>query len=124
MSVLKVIAGVLLATAGGSTCAMNSASTTQLGCTVSGGELLPPETGGADALCDAIRAAAQEAGAATAGARVEVRVINAYGAAATVTAPDGRTFPPIEVSISDRPLNRGTIGMLAREIARRLAQPR
>ena len=124
MSVLKLIAGVLLATAGGSTCAMNSASTTQLGCTVSGGELLPPEIGGADALCDAVRAAAQEAGAPTAGAKVEIRVMSAFGAAATVTAPDGRAFPAIEVSSSDRPLNRGSIGMLAREIAQRLAPAR
>lgn len=122
MTIVKLISSLLLATAGGSTCAMNSASANHLGCTVEGSEMLPAEIGGADGLCDAIRAAvAQQAGAQAKGGAVAVRVINPYSAVATVTAPGGRKFPDIEVSVSDRQLNPTSVAMLAREVARRFA---
>jgi len=54
---LATLASVALF-ASGSACAMNTPESSPSGCRVIGGELLPPESGGADALCKAITTAA------------------------------------------------------------------
>jgi hypothetical protein len=95
---------------------MDGPSANQLSCTVMGAEKLPAEIGGAEGLCTAIRTAA---GANSAGA-VVLRVKSPYAVTATVTDHSGRKLPEIGASIADRTLNRRSIEMLAREIARQL----
>ena len=91
------------------------------GCTVSGAELLPPETGGADALCAAIAAARGPAGKAS---RVAVRVLSPHMIAAVQTLPDGTQLPEVKTARSDRPLGRNNFDMLATALADQLTAPR
>ena len=120
LRLMTIAGGLLLAASSGSACAMTTPKTA-LTCTVSGGDKLPSETGGPEALCKAIRAAAGDKGH---GASVAVRIASAYSAAASVTLADGRTLPDVNVSISDRTLNRRSIEMLAQGVARQLAGTR
>ena len=110
------MAVALVLASGSSAHAMDGRSANQLSCTVVGAEELPREIGGADALCNAIRTAA----GANSGGAVVLRVKNPYSVTATVTDRDGRKHPQIGASIADRTLNRRSIEMLAREIAKQL----
>ena len=90
-------------------------------CQVTGGELLPVETGGPDALCAAIRSAAQKQAAAVPFS-VEVRVLSAASLAATVRLADGRTLAEQKMAVSDRLLNRGSIDRFAAAIAAEISR--
>lgn len=110
---------LLAAVASGSACAMRPTSSDQLRCVVQGAEKLPPELGGAAAVCAAFeRAAAPElrrAGIALAGVSVSVQVRSQYRISAVASVGE-RSLPEQNVGISDRQLNTGAIEMLARAI--------
>lgn len=115
---------VLAAAASGSACAMSPTSSQQLRCVVQGEEKLPPELGGADAVCSAIERASapvlQRSGA-NPSVSVNVQVLSAFAASAVVTVGAER-LPEQRVDISDRPLNARTIDMLARAVAAQLSK--
>lgn len=103
----------LLALAGESACAVNRPAGSNLSCAVQGGELLPTESGGADALCAEIEAAIAGLPAPPS---VTVRVLSPGLLAATVTV-GGRTLPEIKMARSDSPLDRTAFRRFAQAIA-------
>lgn len=103
----------LLALAGGSACAVNRPAESGPRCTVEGGELLPPESGGAAALCADIEAATASLPVPT---TVSVRVASSSLLAANVTV-DGRVLPEIKMARSDSPLDRSAFQRFAKAIA-------
>lgn len=121
LRLMTIAGGLLLAASSGSACAMTTPPKIALTCTVSGGDKLSSETGGPEALCDAIRSAAGDKGH---GASVAVRIVSPCAAAASVTLANGRTLPDVNVSVSDRKLNARAITMLAQGVARQLAGTR
>jgi len=89
-------------------------------CRVTGAEKLPAEAGGADAICAAVqRAVAAQAPSLRYGA--EVRVLSRSALAANLVA-NGRKLPELRFSVSDRELNRTTIGRFADSVAAALAE--
>ncbi len=103
----------LLALAGGSACAVNRPAGSEARCTVQGGELLPPESGGAEALCADIEAATASLPVP---ATVSVRVVSPAMLAADVTV-GGRTLPEIKLARSDSLLDRSSFQRFAQAIA-------
>lgn len=90
-------------------------------CRVVGDAKLPGETGGADALCRAIRDAAAEAAPGRRFA-VEVTVLGRSALTAKVTTAAGVSLPEQKMAISDRGLTRGSIDRFARAVAGQVAQ--
>ena len=117
---LAVLASAALL-AGGSACAMSAAERSSTGCHVTGGELLPPESGGADALCKAIADAAAEQ-APGQGYSVEVRVLPRSRLSGTITTSDGRKLPEQSFVRMDKPLSIGAFERFAAAIAAALAK--
>ena len=117
--VLAAIAG-FAALASGSACAMSTEVPPAAACRVIGGEKLPAESGGADALCKAIAeaVAAQAPGVAY---RVEVTVVAESRLSASITAGD-RKLADRGFSRMDRPLTNEAYKRFARAIAEDLAQ--
>ena len=109
----------LLALAGGSACAMNRPADSSGRCTVQGAELLPPESGGGEALCAEIEAATAKLPGPPA---VSVRVVRPHLLAASVTI-EGRTLPELKMSRSDRALDRQAFQRFAKAIAKAAAAP-
>lgn len=106
---------------------MNTPPTSEAHCTVEGSEKLPAELGGAAGVCRAIDeavATTSPQGGYPAGSAVVVQVRSPNAMVATVTGPTGRALPEIEVTISDRVLNRHAVTSLAQQIAQQLAQLR
>ncbi len=85
-------------------------------CQVTGAGQLPPESGGGDAICAAIEAAARQQAPGMA-FRVEVRVQSASSMSAIVKLDDGRMLPEQRMAVSDRQLNRGSIERFAAAVA-------
>jgi hypothetical protein len=99
---------------------MSAPEPAQAACRIVGAEKLPAEAGGADAICAAVqRAVAAE----TPGLRysAEIRVLSRSALAANLVA-NGRKLPELRFSVSDRELNRTTIGRFADSIAAALAE--
>lgn len=114
MSETKLAALFLFANAiAVSACAMNPKPARDFQCNVDRGELLPPASGGAKALCGEIEEATANIGAAI---RVSVRVLSPYALEAHVTAA-GRDLPPIRMARSDRELGRPSLRRFAKSIA-------
>src|SRR5688572_10092599 len=91
----KVPGAVVAAALGcvsGSACAMSAAEQKPQPCRVIGGEKLPAESDGADALCGAIAAAAAEQ-APGQSYSIEIRVLPRSRLSASVRTSDGRTLP-------------------------------
>lgn len=103
----------LLALAGGSACAVNRPAASAPKCSVEGGERLPPESGGAEALCAEIEAATAGLPAKTS---ISVKVKSASALAARVTV-DGRALPELNMARSDAVLDRGAFERFAQAIA-------
>lgn len=100
---------------------MNSSSPQLVECRVIGGDKLPADTGGADALCAAItRAAMAETPARK--FKVEVRVLGRSSLAATLTTGEGKTLPEQRFSISDSDLTKGSIDRFAKAIVGEVAR--
>ena len=117
---LAVLASAALL-AGGSACAMSTAEHSSSGCHVTGGELLPPESGGADALCKAIADAVAKQ-APGQGYSVEVRVLPRSRLSASITTSDGRKLPEQSFVRMDKPLSIGAFERFAAAIAAELAK--
>jgi hypothetical protein len=109
------------ALASGSACAMTPPEQSSIGCRVIGEELLPPESGGADALCNAIASAAAKH-AAGVGYSVEVRVLPRSRLSASLTLSDGRKLPEQSFVRMDQPLSSGAFARFAESIAAELAK--
>ena len=105
----------------GSACAMNSPSAQLVNCQVLGGDKLPADSGGSDALCRAIAEAAAEQAP---GRRfsVEVHVLGRSALAATVTTAEGTKLPEQKMAISDRGLTKGSLERFAKALAGAVAQ--
>jgi len=110
-----IIAPLMVASFTGSACAMNSPSPQLVDCRVVGGDRLPAETGGPDALCAAITRAAA-VGAPANRFSVEVRVLDSSSLAATLKTADGRTLPEQRFAISDRSLTKGSLDRFAKAL--------
>lgn len=91
----------------------------EIRCSVLGAENLPAETGGADAVCAAIRSALQGSKPAS-GSSVTVTVRSPYSAAASISLSDGRVLTDVNVASSDRSMNQRSIAMLAEGVARQV----
>jgi hypothetical protein len=89
-------------------------------CRVTGGEKLPAEAGGPDAICAAVQRAVA---ARTPNLRysAEIRVLSRSALAAELAA-NGRKLPEVKFSVSDRELNPRAIGHFAESVATALAQ--
>ena len=94
---------------------MNSPSPQLIDCRVIGGDKLPPEIGGSQALCAAIERAAAANGPARA-FKVEVRVLGNSSLAATLTTADGTALPEQRFEISDRSLSKGSLDRFAKAL--------
>jgi protoporphyrinogen oxidase len=119
----KVCAMVIAAMVGASAqsaCAMSS-QPTGAECRVAGAEKLPSKSGGADALCAAIR----EAFSATApGLRyeAEVTVISRSMLSAKIRTADGREIPEQRHAVMDSVLTKSSFERFARSLARQLVK--
>ena len=105
----------------GSACAMNSSTPQLVDCRIVGGDNLPVDSGGSDALCAAIREAAAEQAP---GRRfsVEVTVKGPSMLAATVTTADGARLPEQKMAVSDRQLTRNSLERFAKALAGEVAR--
>lgn len=90
-------------------------------CRVIDGDKLPPESGGADALCQAI-ATAVAAEAPGLNYSVEVKVLAKSRLSASVTTGDGRRLPEVGIASMDKPLTSGSFKRFGSAIARALAE--
>lgn len=96
----------------GSAFAMNKSSDLIVECRVLGGENLPAELGGAEAICAAIeRAAKAEIPAHR--FKVDVRVKGASSLIASLITANGKALPEQTFSISDRGLTKGSLERFA-----------
>jgi hypothetical protein len=116
---LAVGGALLLASA--SACAMSSPPREQARCTIIDGAKLPPASGGADALCAAIRDAMARQLPGTE-VTVEVRVLSPSRLRATLTTSDGRKLDDQNYAISDRALGRDAFERFASGLAQSLAE--
>lgn len=114
------LGGVLLG-ASGSAYAMSSPPRSQATCTVIGGDKLPPQSGGAVALCAAIERAIAERVPGTK-VTAEVRVLSASRLRATVKAADGRVLDDQNYASSDRALSRDSFERFASGLAQTLRE--
>lgn len=93
---------------------MNSPSLQPVECRVIGGDKLPADLGGPDALCAAITRAAAAFSASQ--FSVEVRVLGRSSLAATIKTADGTTLPEQRFAISDRSLTKGSVDRFAKAL--------
>ena len=105
----------------GSACAMSSTENLSSGCRVVHGDKLPPESGGADALCQAIAEAAAET-APGVGYSIDIKVLPRARLSAMVTLADGRKLPELGMASMDKPLTNGSFKRFANSIAQELAK--
>jgi hypothetical protein len=103
----------------GNACAMSSSDNQVPNCRVVDGDKLPVESGGATALCAAIRSAAAERAPGIT-FTAEVRVLSSSRLAATLTK-DGRRLPEQNFASMDRELRRDSFDRFATAIADALA---
>lgn len=100
---------------------MNSSSPELVDCRIIGGDKLPADSGGSDALCKAIKDAAADQAPGKRFA-VEVHVLGRSALAATVTTADGTRLPEQKMAISDRGLTRGSLERFADALAGEMAR--
>jgi hypothetical protein len=93
---------------------------TQHHCRVIGGDKLPADSGGADAVCSAIQRAVAERSPAV-NFSAEVKVVTPSMLTANLTV-NGRTLPEQKFAIMDRELNRGAIERFAQSLAMEVAK--
>ena len=118
MAIIAVAAA--LACASGSACAMSPAERSA-SCRVIDGGKLPANSGGADALCEAVSAAV-DAQAPGQGHNVEIRVLGSSRLAASVMSKDGRTIAEQSFASMDKELTAGSFTRFAAALARELAK--
>lgn len=118
---LSIVLAVAFAGVSGNACAMSSTESHPSACRVIGGEKLPAESGGADALCKAIADAAAEQ-APGVNFSVEVTVLPMSRLSASVTTGDGRKLDELKFARMDKPLSSGAFKRFATSIAAELAR--
>jgi hypothetical protein len=94
---------------------MTSPTAQPIVCRVVDGNKLPASSGGADALCAAIRQAV-DAGAMKSRFDVEVRVLGQSSLSATLTTASGKTLPVQKFAASDRALTRTSFERFAQAL--------
>lgn len=100
---------------------MTKSSDSIVECRVLGGENLPAELGGADAICAAIERAAK-AELLAHRFKVDVQVKGASTLTASLTTADGKALPEQTFSISDRGLTKGSLERFANALVRVVAR--
>ena len=105
----------------GSACAMSSTENFSPACRVVNGDKLSAESGGADALCQAIATAAAET-APGVSYSVEINVLPRDRLSALVTLADGRKLPELGIASMDKPLTERSFKRFADSIALALAK--
>lgn len=115
-----VLAGATVL-ASGSACAMSADGSKSAACSVVGGEKLPANSGGADAICKAIADAAAERAPGVA-YDVQVTVTGNSRLKASITTADGQKLPDQNFVRSDRPLTKESFERFANTIAENLAK--
>jgi ABC-type glycerol-3-phosphate transport system substrate-binding protein len=110
-----------LAGVSGSACAMSTGEGRAEACRVVGGEKLPVESGGSDALCKAIVDAVEQQ-APGLRYQVEVTVLPRSRLTASITTGDGRRLPEQSFVRIDKPLSSGAFKRFAAAIAGELAK--
>lgn len=100
---------------------MNESMPQMVDCRIVGGDSLPADSGGADALCAAIREAAAEQ-APGSRFQVEVTVKGPSMLTATITTADGARLPEQKFAVSDRQLSRGSLERFAMALAGEVAR--
>ena len=109
-----------LASACGTACAMSGADNAHA-CRVIGGEKLPVESGGSEALCKAIADAIEEQ-APGMHYEVEVTVLPRSRLTASIITGEGRKLPEQSFVRMDKPLSSGAFKRFASAIAGELAR--
>jgi hypothetical protein len=116
----QAVAAIAIAASAQAACAMSTPSAAAAECTVTGGDKLPVESGGADALCAAIKKAV--------GARIpgvgfaaKVNVVSDWKMGATITTADGRHLPEQKHVVMDAKLNRTSFERFANALAEKVA---
>ncbi len=104
-----------------SACAMTESSPPRGDCRIVGGDRLPADSGGADALCAAIRDAAA-VHAPHSRFQVEVTVKGPSMLAAWITTADGTRLPEQKFAVNDRQLSRGSLERFAKALAGEVAR--
>ena len=117
----RMLVALLAASVSGGACAMTDSTHEPVSCRVSGADKALADAGGPAALCELIERAAQ-ARAPGVSFQVEVRAPTAYSLAARVRFPDGQVLPDLNMSISDRSINRNSVERFAAVIADAVAE--
>ena len=116
----QAVAAIAIAASAQAACAMSAPSTSAAECTVTGGDKLPAESGGADALCTAIKKAV-EARIPGVGFEAKVTVVSDWKMGATITTADGRHLPEQKHVVMDAKLNRTSFERFANSLADKVA---
>ena len=116
----KIFAGVMASAAFVAACAPAMSAPQNRPCRVVNGEKLPPESGGATALCSAIEQA-MASRAPKVRYTAEVRVLSKSALAAVVVA-NGKALPEQQFAVSDRNLNPSSVKRFAEGLADEVAK--
>ena len=116
------VAALALAASAQAACAM-SAPSSAAECRVTGGDKLPADTGGADALCAAIKKAVA-AKIPGVGFTAEVKIVSDWKMGATIWTADGRRLPEQRHVVMDAKLNRTSFERFANVLAAKVAETR
>lgn len=116
------ILAFMLASMSGGACAMTQSNSPER-CRVIGEELLPAEIGGGRGLCDALESAVASR-APGVGFTAEIEVRSNSSLHADIKLSDGRSLPRQKLSVSDRKLNKSSIGRFAIAVAEVISQAR
>ena len=117
---IAMMAGVIFPLFAGSACAMTSADSSRVACTVHGEAKFVESAGGKDRICSAIRRAAA---AKIPGTKfsADVRVRGSSLISAVVTTSAGRKLPEITTAVSDGTINENVVRRFAEAIVEILA---
>lgn len=120
-SLFSIAIAAVLAGVSGNACAMTNGESRSGACRVVGGEKLPAESGGSNALCKAIVDAVEEQ-APGMRYQVEVTVHPRSRLTASITTGDGHKLPEQSFVRMDKPLSSGAFKRFAAAIAGELAK--
>ena len=84
-------------------------------CNIVGAEKLLAHAGGPATLCELINSAASSAVPRTPFS-VEIQSMSTHTLVAKISLPDGRVLPDLNITVSDRPMDRSSIERFAKAI--------
>ena len=113
---VAAVCALAMVSASGGACGMTRSTSEPVTCRVSGADKALADAGGPDALCEMIERAAKARAPGVAFA-VEVRAPTIYSLAASIRMADGRSLPELQLSISDRRFDCGSVERFAAAIA-------